>query len=49
MEALAPNDWVSKLLNKENANISSKDVDINKGDSLQTLYGIFTLGGLISW
>ena len=43
------NNLASRLLGKDDANASSKDVDINKGDSLQTLYEIFTLGGLISW
>ena len=43
------NAWVSKLLDKDDANISSKDVDINENDPYQGWYEFVTLGGLLSW
>ena len=43
------NNLVSKILGKEDANGSAKDVDINEEDPLYVLYEIVTLGGLLSW
>ena len=43
------NEWVSELLGKDDANISSKDVDINENDPYQGWYEFVTLGGLLSW
>ena len=43
------NNIVSNLLNKDNANSSAKDVDINENDPFQGWYEFLTLGGLVSW
>ena len=43
------NGYISNLLNEENANVSSRDVDILGVDKRHGFYKFVTLGGIIEW